>query len=99
MSQKLQKDLLLSLNKLRKRLNYNSLNPDNQSIGPLIDAYEDFINRSEYKENCTYAIKIKDFFLKLDYNDIRQELLEVLEIIKTIEGKEFGSGCAEEKRD
>lgn len=85
------KDLLLSLNKLRKRLNYNSLHPANQEYGPLISAYEDFINRSEYKENCSYAIKIKDFFMQFDYEAIKLEIKEVLHIIRTIEGKDWGN--------
>ena len=81
-----EKNLLQVLYNLFKRIN---------SHGGVIEAnilerYIYFIEHSENKENCMYAKKYKELFLKYDYEDIKKRFLEVLDKLREIEGENFG---------
>lgn len=80
-------DLLLSLFNLAQRINSHGGVLPGES---MLERYKYFLQHSENKENCTYARKCKDLFLNYDYEDIKVRFLEVLELIRLVEGKNFG---------
>ena len=84
------KDLLLKLYNLQKSINSNMGEPTTQDES-LLYRYKYFIEHSDLGEDCHYAAKCKDLFLKFEYDRIKGDLLEVLEIMRTIEGKDFGN--------
>ena len=84
----MEKDLLISLFDLYQRLGKHS---NSTSVtGGMLERYHWFINNSEFKEDCAYAHKSKDLFLRYDYEEIKKLFLDTLEQFRIIEGEKFG---------
>lgn len=56
----------------------------------MLERYNWFINNSNMGDDCTYARKCEDLFLRDDYEEIRDLFLECLEEFRKIEGLTFG---------
>lgn len=84
-------DLLIALDNLQRRINSHGGKMDGDS---MVERYRYFVEHSERGTQCTYARKCKEIFLRYDYEDIRDQLLLVLEHLRLIEGKEFGASQA-----
>jgi len=81
-------DLIIELDTLQKRINSHGGKMDGDSMA---ERYRYFVEHSERGKSCVYARKCKDLFLRYDYEDIRDQLLLVLEELRLIEGRDFGA--------
>jgi len=78
--------LLDKLNDLIYRSTHHKGNGTN-----LLEKYDYFIRHSNKGRICTYSHKCKQLFYMSDFQEVKQELSELINIIRTIPGEEdFG---------
>ena len=80
------KELLYSLFNLYKRLGSHG----GVIEGSLLERYVHFCENSESGEQCPYAQKSKELFLRHDYSVVRDKFLETLRLFRSVEGDSFG---------
>lgn len=75
--------LMDTLRDLQERMDHTG-----NKIGSMstIEAYDSFVKASEFGRNCQYSLKTLALFKLQDYNDIKDILLKIADIIKLIEG-------------
>lgn len=62
-----------------------------QKNNNMLEKYDYFVRHSNRGRSCTYAHKCKALFLMSDYQDVKKQLLEVIEHIREVPGdEEFG---------
>jgi hypothetical protein len=81
-----EKDLLLELDNLGQRMHSHGGKLEES----MLERYRYFVEHSEQGRNCVYAKKCKELFLCYDYEDVRKQFLETLELFRTVEGETFG---------
>lgn len=79
-----QSKLMMKLEELRARLN------GPQKNGGMLERYCFFCEHSEHGPSCGYALKAKDLWEKMDYEEVRKLFLEALEEFRLVEGESFG---------
>lgn len=74
-------DILLELWKLSERIrSHGGVLPGDS----MIERYKYFVENTEYGRACVYARKSRDLFLTHDYEDIKKQLLHVVELIDKV---------------
>lgn len=81
-------DLLTSLHSLWDRLSRHA--SGDKRTGGMLERYVYFLEHSEHGENCAYAVKSKDLFLRFDYEEIRDLFLTCLTEFRKVEGEDWG---------
>lgn len=68
-------------------LSYRLRHHDGDGID-LLERYDYFIRNSERGRACTYALKCKHLFYLSDYDKVKELLIKLIEVIRSLPGEE-----------